>query len=167
MYINRYKKEAASFRHKRKQKTVGIVKSQPFSLYKSFFRLKTYGFLRIIKFLFAIAPSSLTVSIYAYRSSSDDFCSKSSRLQIAFALRIPRETSFSPFSMKKSINNAEFLMTQPLLSFFTVTHGPPLNLFEKCDECRRDKGEKEKRKGKGVKYLFLRGCAQVLPFRNR
>jgi len=39
--------------------------------------LKTYGFPRLLIVFYSIAVSSLIVRLYDYRSSADDFCSKS------------------------------------------------------------------------------------------
>ena len=61
-------------------------------------RLKTYGFLRLIKvfYLFPFSPSD--VFIYASRSKNENFCSKSVNPKVLFSLRIRWSyNSYSPF----------------------------------------------------------------------
>jgi hypothetical protein len=71
------------FGHNRKRKNkarYGYFRTSLF-LYTNIFclRLKTCGFLLFYYFSFPILVSSLSVPLYASRSSADDFCSKSVR----------------------------------------------------------------------------------------
>ena len=59
-------------------------------------RLKTCGFLHLIKVFYSISVSSLGVGVYASRSSAENFCSKSVRPTVLFSLRI-RFTYYSCF----------------------------------------------------------------------
>ena len=109
------KNEAASFRHNR-IKNRGIVKTQ--YLYKTKYKfeeskVENLWFSSFFNVFYSIAVSSLSVPLYAYHSSADDFCSKSSEPQRCFALRIQ-----IPFvKILKTIDSSEFLMTQPLLHY--------------------------------------------------
>ena len=117
----RIKEEAASFRQKRMKRAkvptnFGIFAQLLFE-FKDILRLKFQGISPFLFVFHSIAVSSLDVPLYAYRSSADDFCSNLGSLKVAFALRILREMHSSLFCIAKGIENAKFLMTQPLFGY--------------------------------------------------
>ena len=79
---------------------------------------KTYGFPRLIIVFYSIAVSSLIVRLYDYRSSADDFCSKSVRPPGAVLTKNPPREEFSLLSLCFCLDFAEFLVRQPVFEFF-------------------------------------------------
>jgi len=80
--------------------------------------LKTYGFPRKIKVFYSIAVSSLIVRLYDYRSSADDFCSKSVRPGYVLPKNSPR-WEFSLLLLCFCLDFAEFLVRQPPKKVFS------------------------------------------------
>ena len=77
-----YAKGAVALRHNRIKNTGGIdlvSTSYLISAYYNRSRLNFFEILRFISIFYSIAVSSLVVPSYAYRSSADNFCSKSVR----------------------------------------------------------------------------------------
>ena len=76
-------------------------------------RLKTCGFLRLIRFFCFILVSSLSVPSYASRSSAKDFFSKS--VCPGFSLiKNSLKLQFQPYFSRFCIDLLEFLMRHPL-----------------------------------------------------
>ena len=84
---------AVAFRHNQIKKTADALSKNSASvasLYK-FKEIKVENptvFFVLIRFFYFILVSSLSVPLYASRSSAKDFCSKSVRPEVLFSLRI-------------------------------------------------------------------------------